>query len=256
MKNIISSIAKKMGYTIVKSSTYQQKKTKEVQNIENKASLLDMFYANIKAAGFNPSFIIDIGSNTGTWTRKFLENFPNTKILMVEPQERLKPHFEDLLSEKVQILNVGVGDKNDILKFTIADRDDSCSFIYSEEEAKEMGLDQIDIPIKTLDTIIEENNLPIPNLVKIDAEGLDVEVIKGASSILGKTEIILVETTVTCPTYKNTTTAMIKLMDEKGYQIYEITDLNRPFPKTPVLWLIEIAFVKKDSKLLNVKIEF
>ena len=88
-------------------------------------------------------------------------------------------------------------------------------------------------------------------LARIDAEGLDLEVLDGASDIMGKTEIILVEATVTSNVYKNTMAAVVKKMDENGYQVYEVTDLNRPFPEKPILWLIELVFVKKDSFLLQ-----
>lgn len=251
MKTLLSKLANMMGYRIIKSSTLNQKLAKNITIIENKADLLSTFYSNLKSADFTPSFVVDIGANTGTWTRELLKHFPRSKVLMIEPQQRLQTHFQDLISENISYLPMGVGNKNDILKFTIVDRDDSCSFIYTEEEAKEMGYEQLNIPIKRLNTIIKENNYPTPDLIKIDAEGLDLEVIEGASDFYGKTEIFLVEATVCCETYKNSITKVIALMDQCGYQLYEVTDLNRPFPDTPVLWLIELAFVRKDGSLIN-----
>lgn len=251
MKNLISNLLKNMGYTLTKTSNLHKAEVKKVRVIDDYESLLTIFYKNLQSSGFQPNFIMDIGSNIGGWTRNFLNYFPNTNVLMVDPQERLKPSFEDLLNDKIQYLAAGVGDQDGTLKFTIHERDDSCSFIYSEEEAKELGLEQIEVPIKTINSIIKENSLPIPDLVKIDAEGLDLEVLDGASDIMGKTEIILVEATVTSNVYKNTMAAVVKKMDENGYQVYEVTDLNRPFPEKPILWLIELVFVKKDSFLLQ-----
>ncbi|WP_100076430.1 FkbM family methyltransferase [Chryseobacterium camelliae] len=251
MKTIISNLAKKMGYKIIKNSTFEKRTAPKTTTIETKEDLLDTFYNNLKKANFYPSFIVDIGANTGTWTREFLQHFPDSNIVMIEPQERLSPYFKDLLNEKVSYLPVGVGNKNDILKFTIVERDDSCSFIYSEEEAKKMGFQQIEVPIKTLNTIIKENDYPIPDLIKIDAEGLDLDVIKGASDFYNKTEVFMVEAAVCNDLYENTVSQVVKLMDECGYKMYDITDLNRPFPNTPVLWLIEIAFVRKNGRLIN-----
>jgi len=235
----------------VKSSTYNNKKNVQVKVIENKEDLLVTFYNNLKRANFFPKFVVDIGANTGTWTKELIRHFPDANVLMIEPQERLKTHFEPLLNDKITYLSVGVGNKNDILKFTIHDRDDSCSFVFTEEEAKSLGYEQIEIPIRTLNSIIKENNYPIPDIIKIDAEGLDLEVIEGASDFYNKTEVFLVEASVTNDTYKNTVSEVVKLMDKVGYMMYEITDLNRPFSETPILWLIEIAFVKKDGYLIN-----
>lgn len=252
IKNLIGNILKTLGYKITKTSNVSAASTTQIiKSIENKEDLLSTFYNNLKANKFYPKFVVDIGANTGTWTRELLKNFPETNVLMIEPQERLMPNFQDLLGDNVSFMPVGVSNKNDILRFTLHERDDSCSFIYTEEEANKMGLKQIEIPVKTLNSIIEENDYPVPDIIKIDAEGLDLEVIEGASNFYGKTEVFLVEASVCCETYKNSVAKIVSMMDQSGYQMYEITDLNRPFPHSPILWLIEIAFVRKDGYLVN-----
>jgi len=250
MKDFIQKLAYSFGYKIEKINKERVSKNRPLL-LNEKTSLLDTFYNNLKQTNFYPKFVVDIGANTGTWTKELLEHFPETSVLMIEPQINLKEKFEYLLSEKVTFLNVGVGNKNDVLKFTLHERDDSCSFVYSEEEAMKLGYKQIEIPVKTLNSIIKDNNLLVPDIIKIDAEGLDIEVVEGASDFYNKTEVFLIEASVTNTTYKNTITEVVKLMDNIGYVMYDITDLNRPFPKTPILWLIEIAFVKKDGYLLN-----
>lgn len=250
IKNLIGGLFKSLGYQITKTSSIPSS-PKAITILENKEDLLSTFYNNLKANKFYPKFIVDIGANTGTWTRELLKNFPEASVVMIEPQQRLMPHFQDLLNNQISYLPLGVSNKNDILRFTLHDRDDSCSFVYTEEEAKEMGLEQIEIPVKTLNSIIKENNYPCPDMIKIDAEGLDLEVIEGASDFFGKTEVFLVEASVCCETYKNSVTKIVSLMDQSGYQMYEITDLNRPFPQSPILWLMEIAFVRKDGFLVK-----
>ncbi|AZB24432.1 FkbM family methyltransferase [Chryseobacterium bernardetii] len=251
MKDLLQKIANKVGYTIIKKDTYDNmvQKSKKATVINEKNDLLNKFYATLKALNFQPNFIVDIGANTGTWTREALKQFPDSSYLLIEPQEKLSANFHDLLQNpKIKYLPVGVGNKNDILKFTIVDRDDSCSFIYSEEEAARMGYEQIEVPIKTLSSIIKENNFDYPDIVKIDAEGLDLEVIDGASDLFGKTEVFMVEAGVQVKVYKNTLLRLVNKMDEVGYELYDITDLNRPLD-IPVLWLVELVFVKKGGKL-------
>lgn len=251
MKNLLQKIAKNAGYTIIKNKNYDEitRKAKNPAPENEKNNLLGKFYTTLKAINFSPNFIVDIGANTGTWTRGALKHFPDSSYLLIEPQERLSVQFTDLLqSPKIKYLPVGVGDKNDILKFTLVDRDDSCSFIYSEEEAAKMGYDQIEVPIKTLNSIIKENHLSYPDIVKIDAEGLDLEVIDGASNLFGKTEVFIVEAGIQNKLYKNSLLRLVSKMDEAGYELYDITDLNRPL-QIPVLWLVELVFVKKGGKL-------
>lgn len=251
MKEIMKKIFQSFGFTL--------NSNKKILNLDasvnnQKFSLEENFYNNLIKLGFYPKTVIDIGANKGTWTRKLLNFFPDAEVIMIEPQERLKENFVDLLSEKVFYLPIGVGDKNEVLKFTIHNRDDSCSFVYSEKEAKELGMEQVEISVKTLNTIIIENNFEIPDIIKIDAEGLDLEVLNGASDLYGKTEIFLVEASVGCKTYKNSFVKICRKMDEIGYELFEITDLNRPFPNLPILWLVEMVFVKKNGKLSSLNL--
>ena len=65
----------------------------------------------------------------------------------------------------------------------------------------------------------------------------------------------MVEAGVVNKMFENSFLNIINFMDEKGYRLYEITDLNRPFePK--VLWLVELVFVLKngyiDSKKFSI----
>jgi hypothetical protein len=56
----------------------------------------------------------------------------------------------------------------------------------------------------------------------------------------------MVEAGVVIKEFDNSFLKMINFMDQNGYRLFDITDLNRPFP-TPVLWLVEIVFIKKDG---------
>lgn len=215
---------------------------------DDKNRLQHIFFNNLKKVGFKPKHIVDIGANKGTWTREIYKVFPNSYYSLIEPQKQLSVHFQDILTKpNVVFYPFGVGSKSGVFKFTIANRDDSCSFNYSEKQAKELGFNQVDIEIKTLNELLVNNSdWPIPDIIKIDAEGLDLEVLKGASDFHGKTEIFLVEAAVYEKEFENTVANVISYMDQIGYKLFEITDLNRPFSPA-LLWLIELVFIKKEG---------
>ena len=87
-------------------------------------------------------------------------------------------------------------------------------------------------------------------MVKIDAEGFDLKVLTGATDLLGKTEIFFVEVTICSTGYENTIARVIHRMDEAGYKVVDITDVNRSL-KYGVLWLCELAFLRNDSPLFE-----
>ena len=53
--------------------------------------------------------------------------------------------------------------------------------------------------------------------------------------------------------FDNNLLKMVDYMDQKGYTLFEITDLNRPF-ELQVLWLVELAFIKKGGIIDSYKI--
>ncbi len=244
MKQLIKKVATRVIHPFATRLGYSKQRN---FTVNSKNDLLHTFYDILQNINFKPNHIVDIGANHGTWTREALVFFPDAHFSLLEPQHWLKKSMEDLLEKypKVKFHAVGAGKEPGSFKFTIVDRDDSCSFRYTEEQAKEMGFEQVELPIVTLNDFIKEQNLPAPDLIKIDAEGLDLEVLAGASDFFGKTEVFMVEAGIVNKDIDNSFLAVTKFMDENGYRLFDITDLNRAFQKA--LWLVEVVFVKKDG---------
>ena len=191
-KLVLEPFLDKVGF-IRKEEVLQYK----VNNKSEKNKLISDFFTILKEIKFTPKHIVDVGANRGLWTREVIDCCPNAYYTLFEPQEYLHEYMKDLIENpKVECHAVGVGKQNGNLKFTIVDRDDSCSFIYSEAEAKALGFEQITVPVITLNDFFKDSSKPIPDLIKIDAEGFDLEVLQGATNLLGRTEIILIEAAV------------------------------------------------------------
>ena len=242
MKKLVHFGLRKLGYRIVR-----------IEDVPRPSEGLDPFFRLLKRFGFAPKHILDIGANHGLWTREAMRFFPDARYTLVEPQDNLKTHIQDLIDRgcKIQWINAGASNRSGTLLFTITKRDDSCSFAYSEEQARAAGFQQTTVPVKTLNEIAASVGGDLPDLVKIDAEGLDLKVLAGASDLLGKTDIFLVEAVLRGGGgYENTVADVIKFMANAGYRLLDITDLNRS-PKHGVLWLCELAFLKDGSLIFD-----
>lgn len=250
MKEQIKRIFNKLFKPLVKKLGYVESGIVVKRNINKE--LLFNFFTILNEINYEPKHIIDVGANHGAWTRETLNHFPKAYYSLFEPQYWLQDSIQDIISvnSKVSFNAYGVGKERGTFKFTIHERDDSCSFKYTEDEAKKKGFKQIDLPVITLDEFIDEKKLPIPDLVKIDAEGLDLEVLAGASSFFGKTEIFMVEASVNNKDYDNTFLKTINYMNDKGYKLFDVTALNKPY-KPNILWLVELVFIKKDGIVDN-----
>lgn len=246
IRSIFHPLAVRLGYQLIPVKSEKA----AAPPAHHKNTLLRTFYSVLKDAGFEPQHIVDVGANHGDWTRQALAMFPNARVTMLEPQSWLQPRFQDLLDKNplVRFFPIGAGKSKGSFLFTITERDDSCTFRLSAEEANARGLEQKEIPVLTLNELISANGLPIPDLVKIDAEGLDLEVLEGASELMGHTEVFMVEAGIVNKAFANNLHDLVRYMDQKGYRLFDITDLNRPWAKR-VLWLVELAFVRKGGKL-------
>lgn len=246
VKRLIQSTANRLGYRVVKS-------TADAGVAEQWTQGLDGFLHLLQGFGFRPKHIIDVGANHGNWTRRALKFFPSTRYTLVEPQGNLKQHISDLLQAGAPItwISAGVSDQHGTLPFTIGEPDSTSTFYFQSETIP--GRPNVSIPVMTLNEIAAAHG--VPELVKIDAEGFDLKVLRGASELLGKTDVFLVEVTVCAALYENSLAQVVRLMDEKGYKVADITDLNRS-PKHGVLWLCELAFVRKGSGLFEVGSEY
>ena len=190
---LFDPIAFRLGYRKIESINPQPIPVEIDQYSKN--NLLESFYTLLKSLEFQPKHIVDVGANHGTWTREALKYFPDAYYTLLEPQAQLKSSINDIMevNEKVTFHPVGAGSKPGNLKFTIVERDDSCTFRLSEEEAKNKGYQQLEISVVTLNEFLPTVNKQIPDIIKIDAEGLDLEVLAGANHYFGITEIFMVE---------------------------------------------------------------
>ncbi len=243
MKQLVRPILRTLGYRVIR--------LRNLASQLNSFFALDFFFTLLKQRGFAPKHIVDVGANRGNWTRSALKYFPDAWYTLIEPQDHLRKYVQDLLARNGRIRWIGAGasDKPGTLPFTLACRDISSSFTPTAEAAKAAGLCQIEVPVITLNEIVRTSDAPFPDMIKIDAEGFDLRVLAGASELVGKTDIFLLEAAI-CARVYNPLAKVMHAMDHAGYSIFDITDLNRS-PKYGALWLCEVAFLKRASHLLD-----
>ncbi len=240
VKKFLQSVLAKFGFRLVR-----------INDGPRPSEGLDPFFSLLQRLGFAPKHILDVGANRGNWTRTAIKHFPGAHYTLVEPQDHLKSHIRDLLDRGCNIhwINAGAGDKSGTMPMSISSRDDSSTFVLTDRHGQTTGSQQSTVPVKTLNEIVSSSSAPPPEMVKIDAEGFDLQVLAGASGLLGKTDIFLVEAVV-CGNYENSVAEVVNFMAAAGYRLIDITDLNRS-PRHGVLWLTELAFLRNASPLLS-----
>lgn len=167
---------------------------------------------------------IDIGANVGAYTILASSEI-NAKTIAIEPVPSTYKNLMDNvlinnIQEKVNALNIGLGSKNGKLKFTK-------SFDPGNHVATENETDTIEVDIETLDTILLKEQCPI--LLKIDVEGFETEVIKGAdTTLLNKSlKAIIIELNGSGQRYGYDERQIHNKLSEHGFKPYNYNPKTR-----------------------------
>lgn len=210
------------------------------------------FFLNVRNRGFEPQCIVDVGANCGKWTQKVMRVYPDAEYFLIEPQTEMEQHLERICfsTSNVSWLNAGVADQVGEMTFTVVPDTVSSSFTMSKEQAEGSGYEQRVVPVTTLDEIVEERLDLIPDVVKIDAEGFEARIMSGASKLIGKTELFLLEAPLVDPPNSEWSSfgELISMMSTYSYDVYDFTSFQRR-PYDGAVGLCEIAFVRRDGQL-------
>jgi FkbM family methyltransferase len=211
------------------------------------------FFDQIAKKGLRPTHIIDVGAHKGSWSRDAHAVFPGCAYTLIEPQVEMKPDLDRFCSEVKgsRWILAGAGASEGELPITVrADDPTASSFAVSEEVARSHGYERRIVPLVTLDSICEESGLPPPEIVKIDAEGFELEVMRGASKLVGVTELFFLEVPILEYLSANNQCLFdqLRFMRDLGYELYDFTDFNRR-PSDGALALVEIAYAKRSGIL-------
>ena len=123
------------------------------------------------------------------------------------------------------------------------------TFTFDADEARAGGFEQRTVDVITLDHLCDDVIGGVPDMVKIDAEGYEFRILEGASRLLGKTEVILLELPLFRPRrHALPFPAAVTRMSEMGYEVYDFT-MFLPRPHDGAVALLEVAFARADGLL-------
>jgi FkbM family methyltransferase len=103
------------------------------------------------------------------------------------------------------------------------------------------------VPVTTLDRLVEENGYSAPFGIKIDTEGHELEVLRGARQTLQATEFVICEVSTRkrfVQGYKFS--EIIALMAESGFEVIDVLNVEPGVPK-----FLDCLFVRSDHPLLE-----
>ena len=206
---------------------------------------------NLKQIGFCPKNVVDVGAYEGNWTLDFLEVFPNASVLMLEAQQS-KENILKNISEKNRNVKYQIG--------LLSSVENEKLYFYQDETASHVAngnnlgnKNVIEILTSTVDKAILNTKMDYPCFLKLDVQGHEIQVLKGAKKALESAIFCLLEVSfLSLSENEPQALDVIKYMDDQDFQMYDITQfMRRPFDKA--LYQLDLLFIKKNSEYIKEK---
>jgi FkbM family methyltransferase len=225
------------------------KREEDKKNIEMKNNKIGMFnkISILKDKNYYPDTIFDIGAHHGIWTRDMLKIYDQANYFLFEAIDY--PELKETIGgfDKCRIFNVLLNDKIDTVKwYEMKNTGDSMfkeKSIHFDFCSGEMR-NTID-----LDSLLEKEK--INNLgkvfIKIDCQGAEIPILKGAGKLIEGVDFILIEIPLFGQYNEGVPNFLehIKYMDSIGFIVYDILeshyigDFNRQ---------VDILFINKNHE--------
>ncbi len=183
------------------------------------------FLYRLRAAGYRPEFIVDVGASTGYWSLIASRVFPNSRFYLIEPllekYRQLDNSIYTLHPEYVAIASAA-GDKNSETELNVSPDLYSSSFLDGAEHSPDRQWERVLVPVRTLDEISSQQSISGKGLLKIDVQFGEHLVLDGATRFLQQVDVICLELSMGryAPTAKTFFEMMAKLRD-LGFEYFD-----------------------------------
>jgi len=143
--------------------------------------------------------VYDVGANVGTWTLLALATNPHVRVEAFEPLPQHHAGFARNVNgaPAVTLHPIALGSANGTAAMHVTDYSDASSLLpladASRVDFQLEEISQVDVSVRRLDDYRAERGLPPPDLIKLDVQGYELEVLKGAPECLRTAKVVLSE---------------------------------------------------------------
>ena len=221
-----------------------------------------------------PRFIVDVGANIGQTPETFLGWWPSAHCLSLEPLPDAFVELQGIVSKysgRAEAINCGVGSKTGKLSLNGSKTQSAnSSFRNFNKDAEtvlahrglrstpsflELGAEdnyEVEVSVETLNDVLtlsenksatwfRENGVDI---LKIDTQGWELEVLRGATEVLKRTKVVLTEWLFDDMYGKPPPIHELdKILSDAGFRLWDISHIYKDLKTMRTLW-VDLIYAK------------
>ncbi len=208
--------------------------------------------------GWSPTFlrrignmdtVIDVGVLEGT--PALYQAFPDARLILVEALPGYEQKCRQLLAAHpgggdVHMCAVGAEDGSATIRHY--PNLPATSSLLETESGRQSEVVRIDVPLRRLDGLVKPERLVGNVLLKIDVEGMELEVLKGAVGILPHVRCIIAETSIR-KRHRNSYrfADLVAFLMSHGFHLYDALRVTRTEAMRPGASIMDAVFISESK---------
>src|SRR5690606_16129669 len=120
------------------------------------------------------------------------------------------------------------------------------SSLLHTQGANNLEAEEIEVPVHRLDKLLAPDSLRGDVLLKIDTEGMELDVLRGATGVLGRIKYVIAETSVR-DRHKNSYrfADLVGFLADHGFHLYDALRLTRTKALVPGASIMDAVFMNE-----------
>lgn len=204
--------------------------------------------AHLRRHGFAPRTLVDVGVGSGTPV--LYDAFPEAELVLVEPLAEFETDLQRLVASRgglYLLAALGAEPGQRALHVEPGNRLKSSLLERTALTVTGHPLETRSVPVTTLDRLREEHRLQPPFGLKLDTEGFELEVVRGATRFLDDTLFVIAEVSV-APRFEGgyAFADFVAALAARGFRACDVLEVARG-SRTPETPYVDLLFRRQSE---------